>query len=461
MKGWSRFGSPAILGTLTMLGSLLAVGCERAGDRVVGNPPPRPKRLTVVTPHNEKIRRTFQHNFSAWHVDQRGTSVDFHWIVRGTPECLAYVAETAAALGRDDPRPAPDLMFGGGIADHVLLAERGHSLAIELRDLLAGIPAAIDGLPTRDEQGRWHATGLSSFGILYNQAACMQRGIAPPASWQDLAEPRFRSWIGLANPSQSGSTRECLLLILQQQGWEQGWATIMRMLANARALVDRSSVALHQVKTGVSLATCAVNFDGMALAAESGGALVYVNPPGQTATNPSAISVLKTSADEQLAIDFVRFCLSEAGQKLWGLRAEQRGGIGATLYHYPIDPRIYADFADQLALQENPLEQRLGVQIDLERRAEDAGILLPLVRAACGENHVRLQQAWRAVVDAGTPATALSELTALPFEEQELVEMGRQYEVAEPAAAAHLLADWSRVFQARYEQVLSTVRPQR
>jgi len=331
-------------------------------------------------------------------------------------------------------------------------------VAIKLDDVLADIPTEIDGLPTRDADGRWYATGLSSFGILYNQAACEARAIEPPTVWQDLAHPRFRSWIGMANPAYSGSTRECLLLILQQQGWEQGWATIIRILANTRALVDRSLVALHQVETGVSLATFAVNFDGMALAAESDGTLLYLNPPEQTAANPNAVSVLKTCSDQQLARDFVRFCLSEDGQKLWGLEAQKRGGFGETLYHYPINPRIYEDFADQLVLKENPLKERFGVRIDPEQRAENAVALLPLVQAACGENHVLLQQAWDAVVQAGLPAAALSELTALPFPEQGLVEMGREYQAADPAAAAKMLSEWSATFKAKYEHALTLAR---
>jgi ABC-type Fe3+ transport system substrate-binding protein len=459
MKARSLLKLLSILATLTLLGPLCLVGCERAADRVVGKPPPHPKRLTVVTPHNEKIRRAFQHSFSRWYVDNRGTSVDFHWIERGTPECVAYVIETAQAAGRDDPRPAPDLLFGGGIADHAQLADRGCSVAIKLDDVLAEIPAEIDGLPTRDAGGRWYATGLSSFGILYNRTACEAWGIEPPIVWQDLARPRLRSWIGMASPASSGSTRECLLLILQQEGWEQGWATIIRILANARALVDRSSVALHEVETGVSLATFAVNFDGMAAAAESAGELVYVNPLGQTAANPNAISVLKTCADEQLATDFVRFCLSEAGQKLWGLRAEQRGGIGETLYHYPINPRIYAEYADQLALKENPLKQSFGLRIDAERRAQDAAILLPLVQAAGGQNHVLLQQAWKAVAEAGMPETAVAELTALPFDPQKLAEIAGRCEMADAAAAEELRTEWSAAFRARYERVLSLARP--
>jgi len=449
----------AILVTLMLFASFLATtGCEKASESVVGAPPPQPKWLTIVTPHNEKIRRAFQHNFAAWYVENRGTSVYFDWIVRGTPECLAYIADVARTNTIDMPQRPPDLIFGGGIADHVLLAERGQAVPIEIDDALADIPPKVGGLPTRDADGHWHATGLSSFGILYNQTACEQRGIQPPTAWKDLADPRFQSWVAMASPLYSGSTRECLLLILQHEGWQQGWATILRILGNTRALVDSSSCALGEVGNGVCLATFAVNFDGQAEAAENDGKLVYINPPQQTAVNPSAVSVLTTSSDIELSRDFVRFCLSEEGQKLWGVKAEHRGGIGETLYHYPISPKLYEKYAGQLALNENPFETQFGLKIDAERRSKSAAVLLPLVQAACRGNHVLLQQTWDAIVQADLHEAALAELTAPPFDEQTAYELGAAYQAADAEAAAKMLAEWSAMFRDKYEKALALAR---
>jgi ABC-type Fe3+ transport system substrate-binding protein len=454
MKGKLPGKALAVLSGLAVVGAgLLFCGCEGSPQRVVGKPPPQPKWLHIVTPHNEKIRSAFQHNFSAWHVKNRGTAVYFNWIVRGTPECLHYIRQVVDGAHQSEPLAAPDLMFGGGVSDHALLAERGQSVSIDLDDVLADIPAEIDGLPTRDSQNRWTAVGLSSFGILHNAAACAERGIEPPSTWADLAAPRFRSWIALADPAYSGSTRECLMLIVQKEGWEQGWATIVRILANARALVSRSSVALNQVRSGVSLASVAVNFDGLARVADSDGTLRYVNPPGATAVTPSAMSVLRTCSDRQLAEDFVRFCLSEAGQKLWGLKAEHRGGIGETLYHYPIDPAIYDKYAGQLALAENPFQQSLGLKLDQQKRRQQTDILLPLVQAACGQNHIRLQETWDTVVEAGLPEAALTELTAPPFDEQAAYALGAEYAAAERGAARQMRAQWSALFKAKYEKV--------
>lgn len=449
MKGWLP-GTWILCAALGLLSGGAGCDSETAQMR---KPPPPPKLLTVVTPHNEKIRRTFQHNFSKWYAAAHGTSVDFRWVDLGTPECLAYVVDVAENSGRDDPRPKPDVLFGGGAADHAALAEKDLALAVDLSESTSAIPAEIDGVPTRDPQGRWYATGLSSFGILYNAEACRQRGIAPPTAWDDLAEPRFYGWIALSDPAGSGSTRECLLLILRQEGWESGWGVILRILANARALADRSAVALHQVALGVSLATVAVNYDGMDLADGSGGRLVYLNPPEKTGVSANAVCALRTGADPELARDFVRYCVGEEGQKLWGLNCEKRGGMGDTLYHYPINPSIYERYADQLALPENPLTNPFGVRIDPAAHVADAALLLPMIRAAVRRDHVLLQQAWAEVIEKGLPSAAVEELVRPPFDRQTLTDLCVDYNAAESGEAERMMTEWQDLFRAKYERV--------
>ena len=455
MRGWL---TGTLLLSLFVCCFSAMIGCEPAKNSVVQAPPPPSKRLTVVTPHNEKIRRTFQHNFSKWYASKHGTSVDFQWIDRGTPECLEYITDVSESPRRDDPRPMPDVLFGGGVSDHIQLAESDLSLSIDIQASLENIPAEIDGVPTRDAQGRWHATSLSSFGILYNARACEQRGIAPPAAWDDLTDPRFYGWIAMADPAVSGSTRECLLLILQQAGWDRGWSTIIEILANTRALVDRSSVALHEVETGVALATVAVNYDGMDLASASGGRLVYLNPRDQTGVNANAVSVLKTSANPELATEFVRYCVSEEGQKLWGLDADKRGGMGDTLFHYPISPAIYESYAEQLALAENPLREPFGVRIDPALHASDAVMLLPSIQAACGRDHVLLQQVWADVIAAKMPENAVTELGKPLFDQQTLSEKCADFQAAEAGEAEKMMTEWQDLFRAKYDHIRALAR---
>lgn len=442
-----------VLAAAAGVGLFAMAGCDRSRPNIQEAPPP-PRVLTIVTPHNERIREVFGAAFQQWMHAQRGDSVVVSWVALGTPECMAYAEALQRNRGQRESRERGDVLFGGGITDHEMLAQRKLSLPLRLDDLMKDIPAEIGGLPTRSATGQWCATGLSSFGIVFNQRALQQRGIAPPQGWDDLADPRFAGWLGLADPAASGSHLQCMSLVLQKHGWEAGWAQIVRMLANSRALVERSSTAIRQTQTGVFLVSMAVNFDGLLVERQSGGAVVYRNPPGASALTPAAVSVLSATTDEALATDFVRFCLSEVGQQLWAVTPES----GDPLFHYPVLPSIYEKFADSLAISENPIASDPGIRFDLEAAARHAALLPPLVAAICRDHHVDLQQTWAAVVAAGMPPAALAELTGAPFNEAAARELADRLR-NDPAAADSLAANWSREFAQRLERTRALLKP--
>jgi len=447
--------APARAGWRIVIGLALCglCGCPQAPAEKQPPPAPTVRRLTILTPHNAKIREAFAAGFSDWRETQGKPRVAVDWIMRGTPQCVEYVDRLfTGAMGEAEPF-APDVVFGGGIADHARLAAKGYTMKLAKASASTAIPPELNGVPTRAPDNEWFATGLSSFGFVYNRHDCEQRGIAPPVTWEDLADPRFQGWIGLASPQASGSHRQAMVYILEHLGWEKGWATLLRILANSRAVLDSSASVLDQVDHGVFLAAFAVNFDGLARADASGGRVVYVNPARATAATPDVLSVLKTAKDVELAEDFVRYCLSEPGQVVWGVRGES-GGRGSTLYHYPIDPTVYDKYAERLAVAENPYQTDFGLKVDAERDHKLAGALLPLVRAANGDNHVLLQRAWAAVVGSDMDAEALALLVAPPLAESDAFVLADQFAGAAPADADAIVAEWSAKFRARYESVL-------
>lgn len=437
MCGWLVFA-------ICVSATFLAAACNKGEGAPQDIPPPQ-STLSIITPHSSTIREAFERGFSDWRRQKDARPVQIEWIVRGTPQCVAYV-QSAFSGGSERP---PDLMFGGGITDHASLAASGFCRTPDLADVIKGVPDQIRGLPSRDPEGHWFATGLSSFGIVYNEKQCRLREIAPPADWTDLADPRYFGWLGIADPAGSGSHRQSMMLILQAQGWEKGFSTLIRILGNSRALAPSSGEVLDNVRSGNCLAGFAVNFDGLAIAEETKGSVRYINPPGATAATPDVCSVLKSALDAELAADFVRFCLSDQGQSIWGVRAEHRDVGGRDLYHYPIVPRIYTEYADKLAVKENPFETDFGVQVDLTKSGWQTTLLVPLVEAACGDRHVLLQRTWKTLIDSGLPEDALAEFTRPPFAEIEAFEAIKTSE-----KSTQLVEEWSKLFEARYQKVL-------
>lgn len=433
--------------TLIVLTSILGTaGCRREVPEDTTEMPRAAKVLTIITPHSDRIREAFAAGFWDWYMARHKTPVRVEWIYRGTPQCVDYVRDVPSLRAQGVPARAPDVMFGGGIADHTELAQERMSRSVDLGDALAGFPAEVNGLPTRDAQDRWFATALSSFGILYNEQACRRRGIEPPATWADLADARFHGWVALADPRSSGSHRECMLLILQHEGWEKGWGTLLRILGNARALNARSGDALRQVESGVALATFAVNFDGMMLAAQSDGALRYIDPPGATAVTPDVVSALATASEPELAQEFVRYVLSDQGQALWGAKDAYRTPPGDPLYHYPLAERMYAR-PEILSVSKNPLQTDFGVRLAPQEADWQREVLKHLVVAACeGDNHVALQEVFR--LGLPRPSDGPDELLVPPVSEQSGPDLARQLADDDQRAAIH--ERWAGEFAMRY-----------
>ncbi len=427
-----------------------------------------PLRLVVVTPHNERIQAKFERGFAQWHQAEYGKPVEIQWILHGTPQCLAVVEAAAEGTGAALRTPAPDLMFGGGITEHQWLVDRGLARLCSESPLPEGVelPKTLLGVPLADEQGYWYATALTSFGILWDRPGCVQRGIPEPATWDDLAEPAYFGWVALADPTRSGSNRFCLSLILQRHGWAKGWGLILRMAANARALLPGSDDVLVSVSSGLCLAGPSVNFNALHEVARAGGdRLAFVTPADATAVTPDVSTVLKFASEPALAERLVRYCLSEQGQVLWSLRENEAAAeseaadevpLGDTLYRYPVVPAIYQKYAGRLSVEGNPFERQTEFQVDMALERQEAPIIAPLLVAACGENHILLQRAWKAVIDAGLPAEPLAQLTAPPFEESTAYQLGARYEEGE-VAAAQLAAEWSAAFRQKYEAVLAAV----
>jgi len=429
-----------------------AAGCQQQPS---SSTPPQPlgppRKLVILTPHSEDIRSAFASGFATWCLVHRNASIHIEWIDRGTPQCVEYARAARARRNTDAPREPLDVLFGGGVIEHQQLAADNLTLPLDLKDALADVPAEIGGTPTRDAQNRWFATGLSSFGILYNARACEQRGIAPPTTWADLADPRFTGWLAVADPGASSSHRECLALIVRHDGWEKGWATIMRILANTRALDARSADALRQVRAGTALATFAVNFDGMSIASESDGALKYIDPPGATATTLEVISLLADTQNRELAQDFVRYVLSDEGQALLAVQSEFRTPHTPPLYHYPIKPTIYEKFKEHLTIAHNPFRDSFGLQCDEPNAAaRPEALVRALVQAATqGDQLVRLQNAWQRYIVAGLPADRLATLTALPFPVGDAPALLAQFAGPATPETQALVQQWADAIAAR------------
>ena len=412
--------------------------------------------LVIITPMNEAIRHEFAMGFSRWHAQRHGAPVKVDWRnIGGTTEISRYLTSEFVssfrawwtAQGRPwrgdgasiilnksfDPAKRPDgveeadwaeqvamyrafretddsrafssqidMYFGGGAYDGDNATRQGLLVPawvpgkippglIATGEGVELIPEGMSGEAWRTPT--WYGTTLSTFGICYNRDRMKAQGIEQePASWKDLADPRWFGTLGLADPTKSGSIAKAFETIVQvqcrkaveaagfgdkagafeaaiaaarlppgelpdevpaayQDAVEQGWVNGLRLLqaigANARYFTDSASKVPLDVGMGNAAAGLAIDFYGRFEAQVSNhgrgwDAMAYVTPRGESGVSADPISILRGAPRREIAVRFIEYLLSEDGQRLWCYRPGEPGGPEKyALQRFPIRRDFY------------------------------------------------------------------------------------------------------------------------
>ena len=234
----------------------------------------------------------------------------------------------------------------------------------------------------------------------------------------------------MADPTKSGAVVTAMERIIQQAmaehadqlnaGWALGIERIRRMVANSRAITDSASKPTRDVVRGDAVASMAIDFQAKSEAEwatqESGGAtrLVFTAPLGGTSVSADPIALLRGAPERELAIDFIRFVLSPAGQRLWGYRVGTPGGPERyTLHRMPVRDDVFdADWKINAA---DPDADPAALAATFTYRpawtASLYPLIGPLIKAIALDPREELTAAWAAIDRAGGPA-AVPEATA-------------------------------------------------
>lgn len=396
------------------------------------------ERLIVMSPHIETLRHEFGHAFSEWHLEEHGTPVVVDWRrPGGTSEIRKQLlSEYAAAIRTGKIAPdgsaAPgtmgyDLLYGGGTYEHAQMA-RGVTVVLgegaEARTVTVPISTPIDvsqmqldawfagrrtigASPLYDEQRYWIGTALSSFGICFNRDVLEQLDVEEPQRWEDLTEPRLAGWLALADPRQSGSVATTYESILNYYGWDEGWRILRSMAANTHTFSASSAKVVIDVARGEAAMALAIDFYGryesQALLAPgqdpSESRVGYVDPAGAVYVDPDPISLLRGAPSPDLAMRFIEFVMSEAGQALWQFPAKgeeapvsEMGPRRFELRRMPIRPVMYERYFDRFIDQVRPYE----FASDTEPRGW-RGMIGPLFGAFAVDIHHEMRTAWAAL----------------------------------------------------------------
>jgi iron(III) transport system substrate-binding protein len=428
--------------------------------------------LVLISAHNENILDEYQRAFSLDYAVRFGQTVtiDLREVGGGGSAIQRYLRNVYAEA--DTARI--DVLWGGGdlVFQAMLRPSQRHPDGLLERltladDVIANVPAELNGQRLIDPQRRWVGSAMSGFGFLYNAELLCRCNIAPPRLWQDLGDARFTDLLELADPAQSGSvTATYRTIVASAPTWPEGWARLMGVLSNAKRIADAAGAAANAPVLGDALVATTIDFYGLMRVAEAPGQLVYVSPAGQTTFSADPIGILKNPPHPQLAQRFVDFVMSARGQALWALPVGAKDGpVRTALGRQPIRRDVYQRYAGKLLPSVvNPYEAGAAMASGGEMERVSFGVLRRLVVAAAVDNIDDMRRA-RATLNrlAADPARqadyrrALEDFSALPPNVQTLDAMNDpQLAPASARAYYRIDAEWRDFFRRKYQRIIAS-----
>ncbi len=227
------------------------------------------------------------------------------------------------------------------------------------------------------------AVAISGFGLLINRSALAARHLPPPADWGDLTQPKYQNALLMSSPSRSDTNHLMVESLLQQKGWEEGWATLLASAGNLVTISSRSFGVADKIKSGLGVAGPVIdNYANLLL---NDPHLTFTYFP-RSAVSPTYVAVLKNSQHPNEARRFIRYLLSPEGQRIL---ADANTGKYPVTQLAPDNPRA----AQQAILMSQPA---LNYRLILKRQQ----LVQRMFDTAISFRLAQLKDAWRALYSA-------------------------------------------------------------
>lgn len=274
-------------------------------------------QLVVVSSFPETLYQRVTQAF-----EQENPGVRVYVLNKKTPAAISYVQERIAQR--------PDIFWASSPDALEVLKESGDLRAF--RPNVPGVPETLGNYPINDPDGFYTGFAVSGYGMMWNTRYLERRNLAPPKTWADLVSAPYHQHIGITAPSRSGTTHVIVESLLQDLGWDAGWAYLMEMAGNLATVTARSFSVVEGVNSGRFGIGLVIDFLGLSSKA-TGLPVDFAYLPKMPAL-PANVAILKDAQNPRLAETFVRFLLSKSGQRIL-FEPEMR--------RLPVVPTAYAE----------------------------------------------------------------------------------------------------------------------
>ena len=254
--------------------------------------------LAVVTSYPATFTEPFKQAFEA-----RNPDIRLSFVHRNTASAIRFVLERKQAEA--------DLFWASSPDAFERLKAQG---ALRPVPGMASDIRAPGGYPIDDPDDHFFGFSLARYGIVYDPIALQQAGLTLPIRWTDLLDPGYAGQIGMATPVRSGTTHLMIEMMLQQYGWERGWAILCRLGGNLSTVTARSfgvASGVAQRRFGIGL-----SIDFLADLPRNSVSAPNFRALEPQLVVPASIGIVSRSANPGEAHRFIEFVLSLDGQRL-------------------------------------------------------------------------------------------------------------------------------------------------
>ncbi len=252
--------------------------------------------------------------------------------------------EVIARVEAEGGKPMADLWFGGGIDAFMAAKDSG------LLD--SYIPKEADkvGADYKDEEGFWISKGLTVVGFLVNEEMLKEKGLETPTTWAELADPKYKGEIIMANPAISGTNYGAVKGILDMFGEEEGWAYLEKLNENIPFYGKRGKDPEEKTVSGeFSIGIIPADKGSFDVAEKNNLKVIY--PTDGIPWVPEGVAVFKDGEGADIAKAFLDFMLrDEIQEKLAVLDGKDgaqmvKEGVGGADLGLPQDKLIKQDIS--------------------------------------------------------------------------------------------------------------------
>lgn len=228
--------------------------------------------------------------------------------------------EVIAKIKAEGGTPMADVWFGGGI--DAFMAAKNDGL-LEMYQP-AGFENIKDGF--KDPEGYWISKGITVVGFLANNSLLEEKNLTAPSTWEELADPKYKDEIIMANPAVSGTSYANVKGLIDHNGEEKAWEYFTKLNENIKFYGKRGKDPQEKVIAG-EFAIGIIPIDKSAFDAAEQHNLTAIYPDTLFWV-PEGVAIFKNSPNLDVAKAFEDFILRPDNQQLI---AELDGKDGAQM----------------------------------------------------------------------------------------------------------------------------------